>query len=41
MRLKSTQQSFDVDTSAIMAFRGTGCVFNAMKDWCNHVNMPN
>ena len=37
---QSTRQPFEVNTRAVMAFRGIGCGFTAVKDWCSLMNMP-
>ena len=38
---QSTRQPFEVNTRAVVAFRGIGCGFTAVKDWCSLMNMPN
>ena len=37
---KSTRVPFEINSSATMAFRGIGCGFIAMKEWCGVMNMP-
>eukprot|EP00112_Aurelia_sp_Birch-Aquarium-sp1_P002811 Seg1311.5 transcript_id=Seg1311.5/GoldUCD/mRNA.D3Y31 product="hypothetical protein" protein_id=Seg1311.5/GoldUCD/D3Y31 len=37
---KSTRAPFEVNSRATLAFRGIGCGFSAMKEWCGVMNMP-
>ena len=37
---KSTKAPFEVNTRATLAFRGIGCGFSAMKEWCGTMNIP-
>ena len=37
---KSTKAPFEVNTKATSAFRGIGCEFSAMKEWCGTMNIP-
>ena len=39
--MKSTREPFEVNTTAVVAFKGVICGFNAMKDGCNLMNIPN
>ena len=37
---KSTKAPFEINTRATLAFRGIGCGFTAMKEWCGIMNIP-
>ena len=37
---KPTKAPFEVNTRATVAFRGIGCGFSAMKEWCGTMNIP-
>ena len=36
----STRVSFEINTLATLAFRGMGCGYSAIKEWCSTMNMP-
>ena len=31
---------FEVNSKAVLAFRGVGCEFSSIKEWCGIMNMP-
>ena len=37
----STMIPFDINLRAVLDFRGVGCGFSSMKDWCAAMNFPN
>ena len=37
---KSTRAPFEINSRATLAFRGIGCGFSAMNEWCGVMNMP-
>ena len=37
----SSRTPFDINLRAVLAFRGIGCGFSSMKDWCGTMNFPN
>ena len=39
-RSESTKSPFEVNMRAIVAFRGIGCGYSAIKEWCEIMNMP-
>ena len=36
----SSRTPFDINLRALLAFRGYGCGFSSMKDWCGTMNFP-
>ena len=38
---KSSRAPFDINMRATMAFRGIGCGYTAMNEWCGTMNLPN
>ena len=39
-RSDSTKVPFEINLRAVLAFRGIGCGFAAIKEWCGIMNMP-
>ena len=37
----SKKAPFEVNTTAVLAFRSIGCGFSAIRDWCSTMNLPN
>ena len=37
---RSTNVPFEINTRATLAFRGIGCGFSSMKEWCGMMNLP-
>ena len=37
----SSRRPFDINLRSVLAFRGIGCGFSSMKDWCGTMNFPN
>ena len=38
---QSTRSPFEINVLSTLAFRGIGCGYSAMKNWCGTMNMPN
>ena len=36
----SSRAPFEINLRSVLAFRGIGCGFSALKDWCDTMNMP-
>ena len=36
----SSQVPFEVNLKAVLAFRGIGCGYSSIKEWCGIINMP-
>ena len=39
-RSDSTKVPFEINLRAVLAFRGIGCGFAAIKEWCGIINIP-